>query len=208
MEIGKMLRQKRTDLNLTQEDIAKQFNVTRQTVSRWENELSYPNIDTLVELSIFFEFSLDEILRGDSVMVKDFAQKVNMSKKYKGWKIATLCLTLLISIFVLNYFSPSMDIGKDDVDSVTVTKSKDHTNVEVQLSLNVFEQPEVWEYYPDLEDGKGIIEVSKRIQLQAIFNPKKRVNLEILNDFLSDKQTIKIKNTNYIIDLETGTVTN
>lgn len=208
MEIGKMLRQKRTDLNLTQEDIAKQFNVTRQTVSRWENELSYPNIDTLVELSIFFEFSLDEILRGDSVMVKDFAQKVNMSKKYKGWKIATLCLTLLISIFVLNYFSPSMDIGKDDVDSVTVTKSKDHTNIEVQLNLNVFEQPEVWEYYSDLEDGKGIIEVSKRIQLQAIFNPKKRVNLEIPNDFLSDKQTIKIKNTNYIIDLETGTVTN
>lgn len=160
-----MLRQKRTDLNLTQEDIAKQFNVTRQTVSRWENELSYPNIDTLVELSIFFEFSLDEILRGDSVMVKDFAQKVNMSKKYKGWKIATLCLIVLISIFVLNYFSPSMDIGNGDVDSVTVTKSKDHTNVEVQLSLNVFEQPEVWEYYPDLEDGKGIIEVSKRIQL-------------------------------------------
>ena len=124
MEIGKMLRQKRTDLNLTQEDIAKQFNVTRQTVSRWENELSYPNIDTLVELSIFFEFSLDEILRGDSVMVKDFAQKVNMSKKYKGWKIATLCLIVLISIFVLNYFSPSMDIGNGDVDSVTVTKSK------------------------------------------------------------------------------------
>lgn len=141
-------------------------------------------------------------------MVKDFAQKVNMSKKYKGWKIATLCLTLLISIFVLNYFSPSMDIGKDDVDSVTVTKSKDHTNIEVQLNLNVFEQPEVWEYYPDLEDGKGIIEVSKRVQLQAIFNPKKRVNLEIPNDFLSDKRIIKIKNTNYIIDLETGTVTN
>ncbi|OTO36722.1 hypothetical protein A5871_001276 [Enterococcus sp. 2F9_DIV0599] len=131
-----------------------------------------------------------------------------MSKKYKGLKIATLCLTLLISIFVLNYFSPSMDIGKDDVDSVTVTKSKDHTNVEVQLNLNVFEQPEVWEYYPDLEDGKGIIEVSKRIQLQAIFNPKKRVNLEIPNDFLSDKETIKIKNTNYTINLETGTVTN
>ena len=141
-------------------------------------------------------------------MVKDFAQKVNMSKKYKGWKIATLCLTVLISIFVLNYFSPSMDIGNGDVNSVAVTKSKGHTNVEVQLSLNVFEQPEVWEYYPDLEDGKGIIEVSKRIQLQAIFNPKKRVNLEIPNDFLSDKQTIKIKNTNYIIDLETGTVTN
>jgi len=56
MEIGKMLRQKRTDLNLTQEDIVKQFNVTRQTVSRWENELSYPNIDTLVELSIFLNF--------------------------------------------------------------------------------------------------------------------------------------------------------
>ncbi|MCC4044824.1 hypothetical protein [Enterococcus gallinarum] len=140
-------------------------------------------------------------------MVKDFAQKVNMSKKYKGWKIATLCLILLISIFVLNYFSPSMDIGKDDVDSVTVTKSKDYTNIEIQLNLNVFEQPEIWEYYPDLENGKGIIEVSTRIQLQSIFSPKKVVNLEIPNEFLSDKQTIKIKNTNYIINLETGSVT-
>lgn len=140
-------------------------------------------------------------------MVKDFAQKVNMSKKYKGWKIATLCLISLISIFVLNYFSPSMDIGKDDVDSVTVTKSKDYTNIEIQLNLNVFEQPEIWEYYPDLENGKGIIEVSTRIQLQSIFSPKKRVNLEIPNEFLSDKQTIKIKNTNYIINLETGSVT-
>lgn len=100
-----------------------------------------------------------------------------------------------------------MDIGKDDVDSVTVTKSKDYTNIEIQLNLNVFEQPEIWEYYPDLENGKGIIEVSTRIQLQSIFSPKKVVNLEIPNEFLSDKQTIKIKNTNYIINLETGSVT-
>ncbi|MBO0440659.1 hypothetical protein DOK67_0001979 [Enterococcus sp. DIV0212c] len=67
MDIGKLLRERREQKNLTQQQLADAFHVTRQTVSRWENEQSYPNIDTLVELSFFFDFSLDEILKGDEL---------------------------------------------------------------------------------------------------------------------------------------------
>lgn len=59
MEIGKLLKIRREQKKLTQQQVATKFHVTRQTVSRWENEKSYPNIDTLVELSFFFDFSLD-----------------------------------------------------------------------------------------------------------------------------------------------------
>lgn len=66
MEIGKLLKIRREQKNLTQQQVAVRFHVTRQTVSRWENDRSYPNIDTLVELSFFFDFSLDEILKKKS----------------------------------------------------------------------------------------------------------------------------------------------
>lgn len=65
MKIGHLIKKSRERKNLTQQQLADLFHVTRQTVSRWENEQSYPNLDTLVELSFFFEFSLDEILKGE-----------------------------------------------------------------------------------------------------------------------------------------------
>ncbi|ALS37495.1 transcriptional regulator with XRE-family HTH domain [Enterococcus rotai] len=71
MEIGKLLKIRREQKKLTQQEVATKFHVTRQTVSRWENEKSYPNIDTLIELSFFFDFSLDEILKGNDLMVSD-----------------------------------------------------------------------------------------------------------------------------------------
>ncbi|ALR99965.1 DNA-binding protein [Enterococcus silesiacus] len=67
MKIGKLLKESRERKKLTQQELADKFHVTRQTVSRWENEQSYPNLDTLVELSFFFDFSLDEILKGDDL---------------------------------------------------------------------------------------------------------------------------------------------
>lgn len=69
MEIGKLLKIRREQKNLTQQQVAVRFHVTRQTVSRWENDRSYPNIDTLVELSFFFDFSLDEILKKEELIV-------------------------------------------------------------------------------------------------------------------------------------------
>lgn len=65
MKIGQLIKESRERKNMTQQQLADQFHVTRQTVSRWENDQSYPNLDTLVELSFFFEFSLDEILKGE-----------------------------------------------------------------------------------------------------------------------------------------------
>ncbi|MCS8623036.1 helix-turn-helix transcriptional regulator [Lactiplantibacillus plantarum] len=47
MQFANVLRKKRKELHLTQQQLADKLHVTRQTLSRWENNLSYPNLDTV-----------------------------------------------------------------------------------------------------------------------------------------------------------------
>lgn len=57
MSLGHSLKQARATTDLTQEDIAKRLYVTRQTVSRWEQNKTLPNIFGLQELSSLYGLS-------------------------------------------------------------------------------------------------------------------------------------------------------
>lgn len=62
MNLGKTILNIRKERNLTQEEFAQLFHVTRQMVSNWENEKSYPDLGTLVEISNQFSISLDKLM--------------------------------------------------------------------------------------------------------------------------------------------------
>ena len=51
MEIGSKIRQSRTEAGLTQEQAAEALGVSRQTISNWENERSYPDILSVLRMS-------------------------------------------------------------------------------------------------------------------------------------------------------------
>ena len=82
MQLGQMIVQIRKEQGLTQETFAKKFGVTRQTVSNWENEKSYPDLYTLVKISDEFNVSLDILLKGDSGMVKNIDKKIKKQPFY------------------------------------------------------------------------------------------------------------------------------
>ena len=84
MQLGQMIVKLRKEQGLTQETFAKKFNVTRQTVSNWENEKSYPDLHTLVKISDEFNLSLDILLKGNPTMVNDIDKKVKKHTLYKG----------------------------------------------------------------------------------------------------------------------------
>lgn len=65
MEIGNQIRKYRSELGMNQEELADRVFVTRQTVSNWENERSYPDIRSLLLLSTVFGVSLDILVKGD-----------------------------------------------------------------------------------------------------------------------------------------------
>jgi transcriptional regulator with XRE-family HTH domain len=67
MTLGEKVRNYRTRLNLTQKDLADQLNVTSQAVSRWEQDIVEPSVDTLKRMSEIFKVSLDEILSNQFV---------------------------------------------------------------------------------------------------------------------------------------------
>ena len=59
---GTRLANLRREHNLTQNDIADRLNISAQAVSKWENDLTSPDLDTLVKLSDIFDISVDDLL--------------------------------------------------------------------------------------------------------------------------------------------------
>lgn len=66
MTLGERIRSLRMQKNLSQEELAEKLDVSRQSVSKWENDTATPDLDKLVKLSDLFEVTLDELVRGES----------------------------------------------------------------------------------------------------------------------------------------------
>ena len=65
MELGKQIMNCRQEADLSQEELAERIYVSRQTISNWENDKSYPDVNSLVLLSEVFHISLDKLIKGD-----------------------------------------------------------------------------------------------------------------------------------------------
>jgi len=63
--IGSFLKILRKEKNLTQEQLAEQFNVSSRTVSRWETGSNMPDLSLLVELADFYNVDIREIIDGE-----------------------------------------------------------------------------------------------------------------------------------------------
>lgn len=84
MEIGKKLKNARIEAGLTQEKAAEKIDVSRQTISNWENEKSYPDIISVIALSDLYSVSLDELLKGDQKMAEHLEESTNVVKSNKN----------------------------------------------------------------------------------------------------------------------------
>ena len=65
IKIGNFLRELRNEKRMTQEEIAEKFGVSSRSVSRWENGNTMPELGILVELSVFYEVEIKEIIEGE-----------------------------------------------------------------------------------------------------------------------------------------------
>lgn len=70
MNIGQKLKRARTEAGFTQEGVAEKIGVSRQTISNWENNRSYPDIVSVISLSDLYSLSLDELLKEDKKMIQ------------------------------------------------------------------------------------------------------------------------------------------
>ena len=95
MTLGEKITKQRKELNYTQEQLADILGVSRQSISKWESDIAYPETDKLIELGKLFDCSMDYLLKEDvteksDVQASGFTEKVEeisrkvMTDKNKG----------------------------------------------------------------------------------------------------------------------------
>lgn len=99
MNLGEQLRAKRQQLKMTQQELAEKVHVSRQTISNWEVGRSYPDIESLIQLSDLFWISLDKLLKGDREMVTSLKKKGKAVAFYQIL-MGTLVLSGIINLIV------------------------------------------------------------------------------------------------------------
>lgn len=99
MTIGQRIMNYRKAKNLSQEEVAEKLNVTRQTISKWETNLSTPDFDKIIPLCELFEISSEELLRGKvetkKENINDNCYDVNKVKRTK-------CLIISILLYFIS----------------------------------------------------------------------------------------------------------
>ena len=71
MEIGKRIRHLRTEAGISQEGLAENVFVSRQTISNWENDKFYPDVQSLALIANLFGTSIDHLVKGDLPMINE-----------------------------------------------------------------------------------------------------------------------------------------
>ena len=98
MEIGNQIKKHRGRLKWSQEQLAEKAYVSRQTISNWENDKSYPDIHSLLILGKLFNISLDELVKGDVEAMKNEINK-NDVKKFNSlaWILTGMYILMVVS---------------------------------------------------------------------------------------------------------------
>lgn len=130
--LATILKEKRYELGLTQQDVAEQLNVTRQTVSSWEVGKSIPDISSLISLSELYDISLDYMLKGDkqvSEKLKKDVIELNFLRFFSKATLIILGVILIIlvpfsGIVLLGIYFYLTVIKKKEVKIITHTKEE------------------------------------------------------------------------------------
>ena len=85
MEFGEKLQDLRKTRNLTQEELAEALYVSRTAISKWESGRGYPSIDSLKEISCFFDVTIDDLLSSEKLI--SIAKRENESNLQRLYNI-------------------------------------------------------------------------------------------------------------------------
>lgn len=129
MDIGSRIKNLRIEQGMSQEQLANQLHVTRQTVSNWENNKNYPDFGTMVEISDLFGVSLDEMIKGDSGYIKKQETVERKSITRRRWIIALVVIVVIITAGFCKY-TYELSQGVADTNNIS-------SHADIMMSVNL-----------------------------------------------------------------------
>lgn len=88
--LGRRIARLRLARTATQERLAKELNVSPQAVSKWENDINYPDISLLPDLARFLSVSVDELLSGASASTQETAAQENAAAQESAAEVVSV----------------------------------------------------------------------------------------------------------------------
>lgn len=111
MSLGENIYKQRTSKNQSQTDLAELLEVSRQSVSKWENDAAVPDLDKLIRISQIFDISLDELVFGEKEkkepereVTSQMPQAFSVSSIPVKWIIGVSMLIFGMVFFLLSVF--------------------------------------------------------------------------------------------------------
>lgn len=103
MRIGENIQLHREQHSMSQQELADKLGVTRQSISKWENDTALPSFKSVLMIGDVFNLSLDELVRGDDRLIEEY-------QKDKGFKLSPTekVVFSIIGISILDFVSVSM----------------------------------------------------------------------------------------------------
>lgn len=151
MKIGSIIKEKRTKLGLTQDDLAKKLQVSRSTISNWEINRNYPDIKLIVNISNILEIPLKELLQEESDIVNRLSEDTIIRKKISKRNKILYFLSFILLISLLSaviYFSNINDISnKKEIIGAYISNEK----LYIKTDLPIYKS--IGGYYMDVNNN-------------------------------------------------------
>ena len=108
MDISNQIKTRREALGLSQEQLAEKLYVSRQTISNWERDKTYPDVQSLLMLSILFDTSIDTLVKGDVTVMEEAVER---DRKRMGTRMLWLAVLMLglLALTLMLMLSPALD---------------------------------------------------------------------------------------------------
>ena len=195
MNIGEQINNLRKQHGLSQDDFANLFNVSRQTVSNWENGRSYPDLEMIIKISDYFKISTDELLKNDVQTVKKIDNEKKTKKKYL---ILLIVLCFLGTVTIWGLYSKYQDSV-----AVNFTMEKHET----------YKSNETKEPFLNIANGYFSVPKDEKLNIQVkgaadngklhitITDKDNKVYYQLDGQELNDLQTLYFEKGSYIIQI-------
>ena len=102
MELSKKIYQLRKLSGMTQEQLAEKLNISRQTLSKWENGTSIPDVESVVRLSVLFNTSLEELLLEEENHVEEEKTQNHITEYNTLWTDFVNRLKCFYNLYMYN----------------------------------------------------------------------------------------------------------
>ena len=104
MTLGEKIYKLRTERNLSQGELSEMLEVSRQSISKWENGAATPDLDKIIKLSEIFKITIDELVKNEEISVsasEEAKKDVIVIKKESNFPPRKIIGTVLLSLSLI-----------------------------------------------------------------------------------------------------------